>query len=197
MKYLKIKEWAELGNLFWDRVGYFRREQSDEELIVSFCNKYLQQFDEYESSDNSFTYIDAARAYYTSLLLVHCTTHINNVDRVLFRDKALLTYSEFLNVTQYFGYMAHRMHPETQNYPSEKYVYHYDGLMDFLGIKRKMAYKLGYQGCLESTKVKTNNHSVAFNKQKVLEILRLKSQTERWIKKIYDNIPEPNKTFIE
>ena len=59
MKYLKINEWAKLGNLFWDRVGYFRREQSDEELIVSFCDKYLQQFDEYESSDNSFTYIDA------------------------------------------------------------------------------------------------------------------------------------------
>lgn len=116
MKYLKINEWAKLGNLFWGRVGYFRREQSDEELIVSFCDKYLQQFDEYESSDNSFTYIDAARAYYTSLLLVHCTTHINNVDRVLFRDKALLTYSEFLNITQYFGYMAHLLHPETQKF---------------------------------------------------------------------------------
>ena len=88
---------------------------------------------------------------------------------------------------------AQRLSEYEQNYPSEKYVYHYDGLMNFLGIKRKMAYKLGYQGCLESTKVKTNNHSVAFNKQKVIEILRLKSQTERWIKKIYDNIPEPNK----
>jgi len=75
-----------------------------------------------------------------------------------------------------------------EKFPEDKYIISFNKLKDFLGVERKMAYKLVEKGFLQGTKVLINKHNVAFDKSKCIELIKDNAGTDKWARKILDFI---------
>jgi len=75
-------------------------------------------------------------------------------------------------------------------YPEDKYIISFAALTEFLGVERKMTYKLVNGGFLFPAKEFVNKTKVAFNKDKCIELLRANANSNKWARKILDNLSE-------
>lgn len=73
-------------------------------------------------------------------------------------------------------------------YPEDKYIISFAALTEFLGVERKMAYKLVNDGFLLPAKEFINKKKVAFNKEKCIELLQANANSNKWARKILSHI---------
>lgn len=88
----------------------------------------------------------------------------------------------------------HRKKILAEKYPADKYIISFKSLKDFLGVERKMAYKLVNEGFLKGTKVLINKHNVAFDKAKCIKLIKAHAETDKWAKRILENMNSTSKT---
>ena len=79
-----------------------------------------------------------------------------------------------------------RIQRQAERFPEDKYIFSFDKLKDFLGIKEKMAYKLVNHGFLGPAKEIIKGRAAAFNKEKCIELVKAEADNNKWAKKILD-----------
>ena len=73
-----------------------------------------------------------------------------------------------------------------ERFPEDKYIFSFDKLKDFLGIKEKTAYKLVNHGFLGPAKEIIKGRDAAFNKEKCIELVKAEADKNKWAKFILD-----------
>lgn len=119
------------------------------------------------------------------------------------KDKKIIEKVFFQYLDRFFDEGKRRRHREERDrikneretrYPEDKYVIAYSSLAKFLGVSIGTAHRYSVKlGILAPARVAIWRKETVYDKHKIVDILRKGAETNAWIKKLYDNLPDESK----